>query len=95
MNWLKSLFNLASSDGRQLVVVIPPFRSDYKNLLPPENFLFEKLNKLEVDGLKILNYYNSDKFDDTDFGDADHLNENGAIKLTKEIHSIFKERMWL
>ncbi len=95
MNWLKSLFNLVYDDGRVLVVVIPPYRSDYKNLLTSDLFLFEKLFKFELDGLKILNFYNSDKFDDTDFGDTDHLNETGAVKMTNELRKIFEDRKWI
>ena len=95
MNWLNSLVNLVNSDERRLVVVIPPFRSDFKNLLPSEVVLFEKLYILESEGMKILNFFNSDKFHDTDFGDTDHLNEAGAIKMTNEIRKMFENRNWL
>lgn len=95
MNWLKSLLDLVNSDGRRLVVVIPPLRSDYKKILPSDSDLFMKLFNMESLGLEILNFLHSDKFQDTDFGDTDHLNEGGAIKLTNEIHKIFENRNWL
>lgn len=92
MNWLSSLSGLVNSDGRRLFVVIPPVRSDYKNLLPSDIVLYEKLFKLESEGLEIINLFNSDKFNDTDFGDTDHLNNEGAIKMTGELKKIFLDK---
>ena len=35
-----------------------------------------------------LNFYDSGIFDDTDFGDTDHLKVEGAVKLTNEIYKV-------
>lgn len=94
MDWLKSLMNVVVSDNRRLIVVIPSFRSDYKSLLPDESILFEKLYRLESAGLEIISYYNSKLFDDSDFGDVDHLNESGAFKMTSDLLRIFETRSW-
>jgi len=90
LSWLKNLNDLVQKDNRRLIVVIPPFRSDYKRLLPNESTLFKKLYKFEE--IKILNLYNLDIINDDDFGDMDHLNEQGAKKLTNEIYQYFKNK---
>ena len=95
LKWLKNLGNLVKEDGRKLFIVFPPYRSDYKNLLPSDSILFEKILNLNLDGVEILNYYNSEIFIDSDFGDTDHLNEDGSIKLTNEIMKVFKNNKWL
>lgn len=92
LNWLKNLRDLVNEDGRKLFIVIPPYRTDYKKLLPTDSTLFSKFYNL--DGVEILNYYNSEIFVDSDFGDTDHLNENGSIKLTNDIKQVFKNKKW-
>jgi len=93
--WLKRLNALIQSDGRRLIILIPPFRSDYKNALPNEAELFKKFYELELKGVEYLNFYNSTLFSEDDFGDVDHLNEKGAIKLTTELKKIFENRNWI
>jgi hypothetical protein len=55
--------------------------------LPGQAELFEKIFKIK--NITILNFYDSTLFTDGDFVDADHLNETGAIKLTKEIYILY------
>ena len=88
LGWLNALIDLIKEDGLKLFIIIPPFRSDYKVLLPDSSVLFRKFFSLK--DIHILNYYDSDLFTDDDLGDTDHLNEQGAIKLTKEIHKYFE-----
>lgn len=95
MPWLKSLLKLVVSDNRRLIIVIPPVRSDYKNILPSELILYEKVYGLKTEGLEIISYFDSNKFDDSDFGDVDHFNEQGSIKITTDLQQIFAERLWL
>lgn len=95
MIWLESLLSLVSSDGRRLVVVIPPVRSDYKKILPSETLLYKKLYELESKGLEIISYFESNIFCDSDLGDVDHLNEQGSIKITENLLRIFEMRSWL
>jgi hypothetical protein len=89
LHWLKDLNELIQKDNRKLFIIIPPFRSDYKKLLPEQSIIFKKIFKLK--GIEFIDYYNSNKFSDDDFGDADHLNEQGAKKLTNEIYQYFKK----
>ena len=91
LNWLKLLHEVIISDGRKLIIIMPPVRADYRNLLPPDSILFKKLYELNLKEVKIINFYTSELFSDEDFGDTDHLNERGAIKLTNEIYRIFKK----
>jgi hypothetical protein len=95
MYWLKSLIEKVTADNRRLIVIIPPVRSDYKKILPQELSLYEKLLNLNLTGLEIISYFDSELFNDSDFGDVDHLNENGAIKITNDLKSIFEKRFWI
>lgn len=85
MEWIERLAELAKDNGHRLVLVLAPFRSDYRALLPETEELFEKFYALEADVWKIINFYDSPLFDDSDLGDTDHLNEKGAIKMTNEL----------
>ena len=82
---------MVCQDEINFYIVIPPYRSDYKKLLPEDNVLFEKVYKMNFENVKMLNFYNSKNFDDSDFGDTDHLNEKGAMKLTREIRKIIEK----
>lgn len=95
LHWLKKLSEHINEDKRNLFVVIPPFRSDFKNELPPKSELFQKFYNLELKNTEFLDFYDSDLFTDADMGDTDHLNEQGAIKLTTEIRNYFNERGYL
>lgn len=71
----------------KLIVVISPARSDYKKFMPDAKDLFNDLYQLN-DKLRIINLYDNTSFEDGDFGDFDHLNKKGAIKLTKILKDI-------
>lgn len=88
MLWLNKFNESVKNDSRRLIIIIQPFKSDYKMLLPESNVLFRKFYSLN--DIHILNYYDSDLFTDDDLGDTDHLNEQGAIKLTNEIRKYFE-----
>ena len=88
--WLIKLNNLIIEEGRTLYIVIPFFRSDYKKLLPDESIIFKKLYELDIKGAEIINFYNSNLFSDMDMGDPDHMNEEGAKKITLEIKKIIE-----
>jgi len=73
--------------GQNLYVITPPYRSDYSSLLPPYETLFAELLQVlqKNPNVILLNFQNDTDFDDTDFYDADHLNNKGALKLTEKI----------
>lgn len=67
----------------KISVLILPVRPDLKEILPDSKTLF--LNDLEKLDLNILNFYDDTDFTFDDFGDYDHLNGNGAKKLSSKI----------
>ena len=75
---------------QNVIIVIPPATSYYKQAIPSEENLFTCLyeNTKPFNNVKILNYYDSNEFDDSDFFDGDHLNSKGAEKLTAFIREI-------
>lgn len=95
LHWLLKLSNSINDDKKRLIIVIPPFRSDFKNVLPTKEVLFEKFYNLNMKNVDFLDFYDSDLFTDEDMGDTDHLNEQGAIKLTTEIRKYFLQKGYL
>ena len=79
--------------GQNLFVVTPPYRSDYLKKLPSWKETFKELLETakKYPSMKILNFQNDPDFNDTDFYDADHLNKNGAEKLTQKINLVLKQ----
>lgn len=82
LNWLNLLCNEIKKDKRKIFIVIPPFRSDYRALLPEKEVLFKKLFQKKLANCEIIDLFDSPDFDDSDFADTDHMNKMGAIKLT-------------
>ena len=85
MCWLNKIIELADQLGHRIWIVIPPVKSDFKNELPKSEVLFSKLYNMDIGQHTILDFYDDDRFDDSDMGDTDHLNEKGAIKITAKI----------
>jgi hypothetical protein len=85
MCWLNKMIELADQIGHRIWIVIPPFKSDFKSELPKSEVLFSKLYNMDIGKHTILDFYDDDRFDDSDMGDTDHLNEKGAIKITAKI----------
>lgn len=79
--FVEMAIKLAREKNQNLYVVIPPARSDYISHLPPFEEMFDELTALEKD-IKILSFLRDSCFLDSDFIDTDHLNEEGAKKLT-------------
>ncbi len=48
--------------------------------MPPCETVFKDLFALQ--NVRVLNYFGSPDFSDDDFGDMDHLNLQGALKLS-------------
>ncbi|MEZ9864927.1 hypothetical protein AB4353_17305 [Vibrio breoganii] len=83
--WLEKLFELTKENSHDLYIIIPPAKASYYQSLPEKNTLFTSIQKFKKQGVNIIDLYGSEYFDDSDFGDFDHMNEKGAIKLTKLI----------
>tara|TARA_B110000093_G_scaffold182838_1_gene230670 strand:+ start:1479 stop:2336 length:858 start_codon:yes stop_codon:yes gene_type:complete len=88
MDYFRRLRDLVESDGRDLYLIIPPVRSDYRDVLKEisNGDLFEKF-KLMMPPDRILDFYDHKEFTHSDFGDCDHMNELGSKKITAMIRS--------
>ena len=89
--WLEKLDQETMKNGHNLFIVLAPFRKDYKNGMPSFQEGYKKFFELKLNNSKIINFHNDESYTDDCFYDTDHLNEKGAIKLTKELYSIMNE----
>lgn len=84
---LRDFCDYCKQRGSRAVLVNPPVRSDYKAVLNEVGgrvSLIDDINDISTEkGVLLIDA--SDGFDDDDFADADHLNFNGAVKLTRRI----------
>ena len=78
--YVAEMRKLAEERGHTFAVVIPPARSDYMQRMPPRETVFKDLFALK--DVRVLDYFGSPDFSDDDFGDMDHLNLQGALKLS-------------
>ena len=75
--------------GKRVIFFIPPTTKFYKKWVLPE--MVQVYNKLVVDTINkhkcctLIDLFNSEYFSEADFQDYDHLNSNGAKKLSKII----------
>ena len=72
-----------------LNVIIPPVRKDYKDCCPSDKVIFKDIYELSNElNIKIYDFYNDEDFKYEDFYDTDHLNPNGAKKLTEKLKKL-------
>lgn len=84
---------LAARKGHRLVIVIPPFRPDYRSCLPAFEDMFSELSKIvrQEKNIELISFLDDREFTKTDFGDTDHLTLDGAVKLTRKIRQKLNE----
>jgi hypothetical protein len=88
MGLFRRLKQLVESDGKDIYLIIPPVRSDYRDALEemtPED-LFEGFRS-SMSECHIFDFYEDKEFIECDFGDCDHMSRSGAQKLTAKIYS--------
>ncbi|MGN1078541.1 MAG: hypothetical protein ACI4TE_00020 [Alphaproteobacteria bacterium] len=93
--FVEKLIRAVSADNVCLMIVVPPVTAEYLSYVPPQVNLFENLEILmeRYKGKVLyLNCYRDKDFTDKDFADCDHLNQQGAEKLTAKIKQKFQER---
>lgn len=92
--WLEKIISLCKERDVNVIVVIPPLRSDFnKKITELDSELFSEVIKIsQKENISIFNYRTSPLFNDTDFIDSDHLAINGAIKLTNLISVSLKSK---
>ena len=86
MQWCKAFIDSTKENGQNLFFYLPPAMKIYKDLLPASDILFKKLFDIckGHEHVHILNYYDSDAFDDSDFVDCDHLNSEAWSDSSKK-----------
>lgn len=73
--------------GIKLSVIIAPVQKGFHELLPSKKELFQRLYEVTKNTpVRVLEYFDSSLFLASDFSDSDHLNHQGATKLTNFIH---------
>ena len=76
----------ARLNGQSFSIVLFPARQAYKALLPAKDILFADMLRLAKEShVRVVDFYDDNDFNDSDFHDFDHLNEAGARKLTEKL----------
>ena len=89
--WVENLINLAKNNKHCVYIVLSPATDAYKNCLPDSKELFKDILDLICDkDVCLVDLYNSELFTDEDFGDLDHLNSNGAEKLSNYVRNLIR-----
>lgn len=97
IDFCKNILEDTLINKQKVYFVITPMMESYRNVLPAKDELFEKIYQLskEYKHSQICNYYDDDRFDISDFADFQHLNYNGAKKLTSFIQDeIYRRRSY-
>lgn len=94
---VQNMIDLAKAHGVQVFIVTTPVFSTYSKFIDQERYhkMVSALQDIsQKKNVKYINYFNDAQFVQPDFMDDDHLNQNGARKLThlidREIQSIPK-----
>ena len=89
LKYLKMLIEDSKKNGHTLIIVIPPYRNDYKSLLESSDILFAQINNIVQNNphIRLLNFYDDVDFESRDFLDCDHLKfSTGAKKLRNKLN---------
>lgn len=87
LEYLNALISWSQTHHITVLLFLPPAHTAYRKHLNPDQLqltieLSEELEET-YSNCRYLNLLSDSSFTDEDFFDADHLNENGAIKLTE------------
>lgn len=91
--YLENMLKEIQQKNQKLFIVIPPFSPVYKSVLPKEKEIFDEIYKMKQNNsnVDILSFYDSDIFSNEDFSDYEHLNENGAEKLSSLVRNLIEK----
>lgn len=86
--YLKKLIENIEENKQNLFIVLTPILKDYREYIPNKDTLFKELYDIISDKpcIKLIDYYDSEIFTKEDFVDYEHVNYQGAKKLTKLIN---------
>lgn len=84
---LRGFCDFCKQKGLRAILVNPPVRGDYAAVLNEVGGGVSLIDEIKIISIEkgVLLIDASDGFGDDDFADADHLNFNGAVKLTRRI----------
>ncbi len=84
---MQYILNAAQNNSQNVLIVLSPYRNDVRAKLPNSHDLYSDLLILtsRYNNIEILNAYEDEEFVPDDFLDSDHLNYQGACKLTAKI----------
>ena len=77
----------------KVLVLIPPATSFYRQFSAPElrDTFYKMLEPMRgSNNFNLVDLFDSPEFDDNDFQDYDHLNDYGAVKLSKMVARVIK-----
>ena len=85
--YLEKLIEDADKVGQKVWIVVPPASGGYREALKNEKDMFSGVESFarRYSNTKLLNHFYDDDFTDDDFIDWDHLNNQGAKKLTSKV----------
>lgn len=78
---------LDNTKDKNVYVVTPPMSADFRAFMQDKKTMYEDLYRELADrpNVKLLDYYDDESFELSDFMDFQHLNLSGAKKLTQKI----------
>jgi hypothetical protein len=91
---LENVIDICKKHNVEIDLVVAPLSKKYISLLPNNDYTFLFSSILEIaknKSIKIHNFYKDNNFNDADFYDIDHLNKQGAEKLSKLLSAQIKE----
>lgn len=90
--WLQKICDWAKEHQQALYLINSPERSDYKQVISELSIGTDVLAWIkEIAQQNNVPFYNfNDDFNDKDLADSDHLNFNGAVKITRKIAEVIK-----
>lgn len=93
---LLKLAHIWKSNNINVILITPPFHEDYIKNMDNRQWqtTLKKVKELDkqFDNLDYYNFYNDKHFNKSDFKDGDHLNKQGAKKLTIILNDIINHR---
>lgn len=90
--WLQKICDWVKEHNQELYLINSPERSDYKQIIAELSNGNDVLAWIkDIAQKNNVPFYNfNDDFSDCDLADSDHLNFNGAVKMTRKIAEIIK-----
>ena len=90
--WLQKICDWAKEHHQEFYLINSPERSDYKQVIAELSKGADVLADIkDIAQQNNVPFYDfNDDFNDNDLADSDHLNFNGAVKMTRKIAEIIK-----